>query len=87
MIGFDFLRAATSARFLNFGSNIAALLVFASLGQINYAYGLPMGIAQVFGAIVGTRFAIKKGSGYVRGLFIVVTIALLAKNTYDYFFS
>lgn len=87
MIGFDFLRAATSARFLNFGSNIAALLVFACLGQINYAYGIPMGIAQVFGAILGTRFAIKKGSGYVRVLFIIVTIALLTKNTYDYFFG
>ncbi len=85
MIGYDFLKAATSARFLNFGSNIAALLLFASFGQINYVYGLAMGIAQVFGAIVGTKFAIKHGSGYVRILFIIVTIALLSKNTYDYF--
>lgn len=44
-----------------------------------------MGLAQIAGAIVGSKFAIKRGSGYVRKLFIVVTILLLLKNTYDYF--
>ncbi|WP_129728181.1 TSUP family transporter [Ectobacillus funiculus] len=83
MIGFDFLKAAGNAKFLNFGSNIAALLMFMYLGQINYAYGLPMGLAQIAGAICGSKFAIKRGSGYVRALFILVTFLLLAKNTYD----
>lgn len=85
MVGFDFLKAAGNAKFLNFGSNIAALLMFMYLGQINYAYGLPMGLAQIAGAICGSKFAIKRGSGYVRTLFILVTFLLLAKNTYDYF--
>lgn len=86
MVGFDFLKSAGNAKFLNFGSNIAALLMFMYLGQINYAYGLPMGLAQIAGAIIGSKFAIKRGSGYVRKLFIFVTILLLLKNTYDYFF-
>ncbi|AGK53702.1 TSUP family transporter [Bacillus sp. 1NLA3E] len=86
MIGFDFLEAAGNAKFLNFGSNIAALLMFMFLGQINYAYGIPMGLAQIAGAICGSKFAIKRGSGYVRALFILVTILLLAKNVYNYFY-
>jgi uncharacterized protein len=85
LIGFDFLKAAGNAKFLNFGSNIAALLMFMYLGQVNYAYGLTMGLAQLAGAICGSKFAIKRGSGYVRALFIVVTFLLLAKNAYDYF--
>ncbi|KGR91760.1 membrane protein [Ureibacillus massiliensis 4400831 = CIP 108448 = CCUG 49529] len=85
MIGFDFLRAAGNAKFLNFGSNIGALIMFMFLGQINYAYGLIMGVAQIIGAICGSKYAIKRGSGYVRGLFIIVTIILLAKNAYDFF--
>ncbi|WHY69371.1 TSUP family transporter [Neobacillus sp. SuZ13] len=85
MMGFNFLKAAGNAKFLNFGSNVSALLMFIYLGQVNYAYGIPMGLAQVAGAIVGSKFAIKRGSGYVRALFIVVTFLLLAKNTYDYF--
>ncbi len=85
MVGFDFLKAAGNAKFLNFGSNVAALLMFMYLGQINYAYGIPMGLAQLAGAICGSKFAIKQGSGYVRALFIFVTFILLAKNAYDYF--
>jgi len=84
MIGFDFLKAAGNAKFLNFGSNIAALVMFIILGQVNYAYGLPMGLAQLVGAICGSKFAIKRGTGYVRVLFILVTFLLLAKNAYDY---
>ncbi len=83
MIGFDFIKAAGNAKFLNFGSNIAALLMFMYLGQVNYAYGLPMALAGITGAICGSKFAIKRGSGYVRALFIAVTFLLLAKNIYD----
>jgi uncharacterized membrane protein YfcA len=56
------------------------------LGQVNYAYGLPMALAGIVGAICGSKFAIKKGSGYVRTLFIAVTCSLLAKNIYDFIF-
>lgn len=85
LIGFDFLKAAGNSKLLNFASNIGALVMFLFLGQINFAYGLVMGIAQIIGAICGSKFAIKQGSGYVRILFIVVTVLLLTKNTYDYF--
>ncbi|SDZ42786.1 TSUP family transporter [Bacillus sp. 166amftsu] len=84
LIGYDFLKAAGNAKFLNLGSNIGALLMFMCLGQVNYAYGFIMGIAQIAGGIIGSKFAIKKGSGYVRTLFITVTCLLLAKNIYDY---
>lgn len=85
LIGFDFLKAAGNAKFLNFASNIGALVMFIFLNQINYGYGIVMAIGQVLGAICGSKFAIKQGAGYVRILFIIVTIVLLAKNTYDYF--
>ncbi len=83
-IGYDFLKAAGNAKLLNLGSNVGALLMFMYVGQVNYAYGFIMGIAQIAGGIVGSKFAIKKGSGYVRALFITVTCLLLAKNLYDY---
>ncbi|MFJ5789642.1 TSUP family transporter [Lysinibacillus sp. NPDC097162] len=87
MLGLDFIKAAGNAKFLNLGSNMAALLMFVYLDEVHYLYGFIMGIAQIFGAIVGTQFAIKKGSTFVRKLFIIVTMTLLIKNTYDYFFS
>ncbi|MFS0562898.1 TSUP family transporter [Terribacillus sp. 179-K 1B1 HS] len=83
-IGYDFLHAAGNAKLLNFGSNISALILFMILGQVHYSIGLIMGLSGIFGSIVGSRFAIKRGSGYVRILFIVVTTVLIVKNVYDY---
>ncbi|MGE7112315.1 TSUP family transporter [Lysinibacillus sp. NPDC047702] len=85
LVGFDFLKAAGNAKFLNLASNFAGLLMFVYLGHVHFAYGFIMGIAQIAGAMVGSRVAIKKGSGFVRVLFIIVTITLLTKNAYDYF--
>ncbi len=85
IIGADFIKAAGNAKFLNFGSNIAALIMFIFLGEVNYAYGFPMAVACIAGSVFGARFAISRGSGYVRAIFIIVTFSLLAKNLYDVF--
>ena len=82
-IGFDFIMAAGNARALNFGSNISAMVVFTSLGLVNYAYALPMGIGMIFGAIAGTKMAIVKGASYVRPLFIFMTVILIRKQLFD----
>nr|WP_263314657.1 TSUP family transporter [Mammaliicoccus sp. Marseille-Q6498] len=84
IMGFDFLRSAGNAKFLNFGSNIGALILFISLGKVDYTLGLIMALSMIVGSYVGSQFAIKKGVGYVKILFIVVTILLLLKNIYDY---
>ncbi|GGI40383.1 sulfite exporter TauE/SafE family protein [Mammaliicoccus stepanovicii] len=84
MIGLDFLHAAGNAKFLNLASNLGALLLFMSLGQVNYVYGFFMAISMVCGSYLGVTFAIRKGVSYVKVLFIVVTITLILKNAYDY---
>lgn len=85
MFGFDFLSAAGNAKVLNFASNIGGLLLFIILGQVNFAYGIVMAISMVIGSYFGAQFALKKGVGYVKGLFIIVTAVLILKNIYDYF--
>ncbi len=84
MFGFDFLGAAGNAKVLNFASNLGALLLFIFLHQVDYFYGLIMAASMICGSYVGAMFAIKKGVGYVKTLFIVVTAILILKNTYDY---
>lgn len=84
-IGFDFISAAANGRILNFASNITALLAFIFLGAIHYEYGIVMGVSMIIGAYTGTKFAMKKGVGYVRILFLVVTVLLIGKNVVDYF--
>jgi uncharacterized membrane protein YfcA len=83
MVGFDFVKAAGNAKILNFGSNIASLITFMALGSINYWIGIPMGLAMVCGALLGSRMAIRKGSAYVRPLFITVCVLLVGKQIWS----
>ena len=84
MFGFDFLSAAGNAKVLNFASNLGALVLFIILGQVDFVYGLIMAVSMIIGSYVGAQFAISKGVGYVKILFIIVTAVLILKNTYDY---
>ncbi|MCF7594375.1 sulfite exporter TauE/SafE family protein [Staphylococcus warneri] len=84
MFGFDFLSAAGNAKVLNFASNVGALILFMILGQVDYFYGLIMTVSMIIGSYVGAQFAISKGVGYVKLLFITVTAVLILKNAYDY---
>lgn len=43
-----------------------------------------MAISMIVGSYVGAQFAISKGVGYVKVLFIIVTAVLIVKNAYDY---
>ena len=44
-----------------------------------------MGLVEIAGARLGARMAIKKGVGYIRTLFLIVTIVLIGKQVYDLF--
>ncbi|MCY9665600.1 TSUP family transporter [Paenibacillus alginolyticus] len=83
MLGFNFVKAAGNSKVLNFGSNVASLATFMVLGSINYGIGIPMGIAMVCGSLLGSRMAIRKGSAYVRPLFLTVCIILIGKQIWD----
>jgi uncharacterized membrane protein YfcA len=85
MLGFDFLHASASAKLLNTATNLAALLLLASKGLVWWHYAIPMAVANVAGSIAGTHTALKHGSGFVRGMFIVVVSLLILKTGYDAF--
>jgi uncharacterized membrane protein YfcA len=42
---------------------------------------------MIFGAIVGSRMAIKKGAAYVRPLYLIVTSVLIGKQVYEILFK
>ncbi|MNI90396.1 hypothetical protein D3C73_1479130 [compost metagenome] len=83
MLGFEFVTAAGNAKVLNFASNISSLLTFIALGSVSFYYGLLLGVPMVAGAIIGSKVAIRKGAGYIRPLFITVTVILIGKQIWD----
>lgn len=81
--GFDFLSASAAAKVVNVACNISALMWFGYSGHLLLQLGLLMALCQVGGSLVGTRLALKHGSGFVRQLFLVVVSLLILKTGYD----
>lgn len=82
-LGYDFLHASASAKLLNVASNLAAIALFAWKGHVWWHMALTMAVANVLGSLLGTRLALKHGSGFVRVVFIAVVSALILKTTWD----
>lgn len=83
--GFDFLAASAVAKVVNVACNLAALLWFWYSGHLLWQIGLLMATCNVAGSLVGSRLAIKRGSGFVRKIFLLVVSALILKTGYDAF--
>jgi uncharacterized membrane protein YfcA len=83
LAGLDFVGASANAKVLNFASNLASLGTFFALRSVNIYYGLPMGLAMIAGALVGSQLAVRKGSTYVKPLFVVVTTVLIGKQLWS----
>lgn len=81
--GMDFLHASASAKILNASTNAGALLLFAPAGHVLWALGLGMALCNIAGAQLGSRLAIRHGSGFVRTVFLVMTTLLIAKIGWD----
>lgn len=85
VLGYDFLSASAAAKLINTATNVAALLLFAAKGHIWWHFVVAMALANVLGSLLGTRLALKHGTGFVRAVFILVVSALILKTGYDAF--
>ncbi len=86
VLGFDFLNAVACAKVLNTATNLASLAVFASSGHVWWPFMLPMALANVAGSALGTSLALRHGSGFVRGVFVLVVGSLILKTAWDAYF-
>ncbi|OGT00790.1 MAG: hypothetical protein A3K04_08510 [Gallionellales bacterium RBG_16_56_9] len=84
--GFDFLGASAIAKVVNVTCNISALIWFGYSGHLLWQIGLTMAVFNVAGSLVGSRLAIRHGSGFVRKIFLLVVGLLIIKTGYDGFF-
>lgn len=85
ILGFDFLHAVASAKVLNTATNLASVVYFAANGHVWWHLVVPMAVANVLGSMIGTRLALRHGSGLIRWVFLLVVAALILKSGYDSF--
>ena len=82
LLGCSMMRATATTKVMNFTSNIVALIFFLAVGQVRFMEGLVMGGGQFLGARVGSRLVIKRGTAFIRPVFITVVLALVGRLIY-----
>lgn len=85
LLGMDFLRASVSAKILNVATNVAAIAYFAGNVELMWALAAVMAVCNLSGAVLGSRMALRHGTGFVRKMFLGVVLVLIARLAYDTF--
>ncbi|MCB5250098.1 MAG: TSUP family transporter [Candidatus Cloacimonadales bacterium] len=83
ILKYDFVTANGNAKVINSSSNIAALIGFLLGGKIILLIGIPAAISGIIGNYLGSKLVVKKGSKFIRPIFILVFILLFLKIVYD----
>jgi uncharacterized protein len=83
LLGHGLIRASAEAKVVNFGSNLAAFLFFASRGNVAWHLALPMAATQLAGGWLGSQVALRGGDRLVRWVVLGVVVALVVKLSYD----
>lgn len=84
-LGFDFVYAAGNTKILNWTSNIVALAFFLFGNEVQFAVGLPMMPANLLGGYLGAHFAIRKGSAWVRVIFLLMALVLAGRMVWKWY--
>ena len=79
LLGYNFLEASAKAKIANLATNLGALTIFAPMGLVLLKVGVVIAAANLVGGYVGARTAVARGSGFVRGVFVVVVSAFIVK--------
>lgn len=76
---FDFVTGSGNARVINFVTNLGAFVTFLLSGAMVWWIGLPMGAANALGAALGARLAILRGSAFVRVVYVLIVLLVVAR--------
>ncbi|XKH55787.1 TSUP family transporter [Citricoccus nitrophenolicus] len=84
ILGYTFLQGSAQAKIVNLFTNLGAIAFFLPSGHILLGLGLVLGVANMIGGYLGARMAIRRGSGFIRIVFLVVVFVLIVKLGYDF---
>lgn len=83
VLGLDFLKSSGISKASNVAADVSSWTVLALSGFVVWALALPLIVGNMAGSWVGSHLAIRKGQRFVRIMFLVVVLALVAKVGWD----
>ncbi len=83
ILGLEAVLASGTAKLVNLASNVASLTEMLLAGKVLFALGLPAAACAIAGNLLGASMTLKKGTGFIRRMLLVVLALLLAKMVAD----
>ncbi|MEU3144190.1 MULTISPECIES: sulfite exporter TauE/SafE family protein [unclassified Streptomyces] len=83
LLHLDLVTASATAKIVNCCTNAGALAMFAWQGAVLWQLAGLMAVFNLAGGTLGAHTALKKGSGFVRIVLLVVVFALVANMAYE----
>ncbi|WET81841.1 TSUP family transporter [Amycolatopsis sp. QT-25] len=82
VIGYSFLRASATTKLVNAATNLGALLFFIPTGKVLWGLGSAMACCNLAGSVLGASVAARRGSKFMRRIFLSVVLALVCTLTW-----
>ena len=79
LVGLNFLRASAMAKAANVAADLSSWTVLMFGGYVMWALAAPLVVGNILGSLVGSHLAILKGTRFIRAVFLVVVLALIAR--------
>lgn len=79
-LNMGFLRATGLAKPLNLATNAGAAIMFIFAGQVLWVIALPMGVASVLGAYLGSHNAMARGDSFIKKIMLAMLVVMLLIN-------
>ena len=82
-LSMDLITASGCAKIGNLASNVASAVVFLLNGKVFWALAVPAALCNALGGYCGARYAIRGGSGKIRGMIFLVLGLMFVKMLWD----
>jgi hypothetical protein len=85
VIGYNFLKASAISKIINVIADVSSLVFFFMHKYVLFHLAFPMMACNVAGSYMGSRMAVLRGNGFIRKVFIVVVVGIVARFAWDVF--
>ncbi len=82
-LGLDFLKSSAVSKAANVSADLSSWTVLMLSGFVIWALALPLIIGNMLGSYIGSHMAIRKGQAFVRAVFLIIVLSLIARQAWQ----
>ncbi|HWS40718.1 MAG TPA: sulfite exporter TauE/SafE family protein [Arenimonas sp.] len=82
-MGLDFLKSSAVSKAANVSADISSWTILLISGFVFWILAIPLIIGNMIGSYIGSHMAIRKGQAFIRTIFLIIVLALIARQAWQ----